>query len=75
MDRLPPLPFQRDWSIGRLRLLRPGGAGDYLLARGDERTSLAQMGLRPLELSRSGLCASVSFVAIAARRRATACRR
>jgi hypothetical protein len=54
-----------DWSIGRLRLLQPGRTGDYLLARGDERTSLAQMGLRPLELSRNGkvllACAAAEF--------------
>jgi hypothetical protein len=57
--------FSGDWSIGRLRLLRPGGAGDYLLARGDERTSRAQMGVRPLELSRNGkvllACAAAEF--------------
>ena len=57
--------FGGDWSIGRLRLLRPNGTGDYLLARGDERTSLARMGLRPLELSRNGrvllACAAVEF--------------
>jgi hypothetical protein len=57
--------FGGDWSIGRLRMLRPDGAGDYLLARGDERTSLARMGLRPLELSRNGrvllACAAAEF--------------
>ncbi len=65
--------FDGDWSIGRLRLLRPDGTGDFPLARGDERTSLARMGLRPLELSRDGEallactaaefhCAPVTFV-------------
>jgi hypothetical protein len=57
--------FSGDWSTGRLRLLRPGGGGDYLLARGNERTSRAQMGLRPLELSRNGkvllACAAAEF--------------
>jgi hypothetical protein len=57
--------FSGDWSIGRLRLLRPGGSGDYLLARGNERTSRAQMGLQPLELSRNGkvllACAAAEF--------------
>jgi hypothetical protein len=57
--------FSGDWSIGRLRLLRPHGRGDHLLARGDERTSLARMGLRPLELSANGTvllaCAAAEF--------------
>jgi hypothetical protein len=57
--------FSREWDIGRLRLLRPDGTGDYLLARGDERTSRARMGLRPLELSRNGTvllaCAAAEF--------------
>jgi hypothetical protein len=42
-----------------------GGAGDYRLARGDERTLLARIGLRPLELSRNGkvllACAAAEF--------------
>jgi hypothetical protein len=54
-----------NWSIGRLRLLRPNGTGDHPLARGDERTSLARIGLRPLELSRNGTvllaCAAAEF--------------
>jgi hypothetical protein len=54
-----------DWSIGRLRLMRPNGSGDRMLARGDERTSLARMGLRPLELSEDGTrllaCAAAEF--------------
>jgi hypothetical protein len=57
--------FSGDWSIGRLRLLRPNGTGDYPLARGDERTSRGRMGLRPLELSRNGTvllaCAAAEF--------------
>ena len=54
-----------DWSIGRVRLLRPDGTGDYPLARGDERTSLARMGSRPLELSANSTvllaCAAAEF--------------
>jgi hypothetical protein len=57
--------FSGDWSIGRLHLMRPDGTSDHLLARGDERTSLARMGLRPLELSRNGTvllaCAAAEF--------------
>ena len=57
--------FDGDWSIGRLRLVRPDGSGDRFLARGDERTGQAQMGLRPLELSDNGkrllACAAAEF--------------
>ena len=57
--------FSNEWSIGRLRLVRPDGSGDRMLARGDERTSLAHMGLRPLELSEDGkrllACAAAEF--------------
>jgi hypothetical protein len=57
--------FSGDWSIGRLRLMRPDGTRDALLARGDERTSLARMGLRPVELSADGkvllACAAAEF--------------
>jgi hypothetical protein len=57
--------FSGDWSIGRLRLMRADGTRDYPLARGDERTSLARMGLRPLELSRTDkvllACAAAEF--------------
>lgn len=57
--------FDSEWSIGRLRLMRPDGSGDRLLARGDERTSLARRGLRPLELSADGTrllaCAAAEF--------------
>jgi Tol biopolymer transport system component len=57
--------FSGDWSIGRLRLMRSDGTGDRLLARGDERTSLARMGLQPLELSANGkvllACAAAEF--------------
>ena len=57
--------FDHEWSIGRLRLMRPDGTRDGPLARGDERTSLARMGLRPLELSAKGnvllACAAAEF--------------
>jgi hypothetical protein len=57
--------FDGDWSIGRLRLMRSDGSGDRMLARGDERTSLARMGLRPLESSEDGrrllACAAAEF--------------
>jgi hypothetical protein len=57
--------FSGDWSIGRLHLMRPDGTSDHLFARGDERTSLARMGLRPLELSANGkvllACAAAEF--------------
>jgi hypothetical protein len=57
--------FDGEWSIGRLRLMRPDGSGDRMLARGDERTSLARMGLSPLELSEDGkrllACAAAEF--------------
>jgi Tol biopolymer transport system component len=57
--------FSGDWSIGRLHLLRPNGRDDRLLARGDERTPLARMGLDPLELSANGTvllaCAAAEF--------------
>ena len=54
-----------DWSIGRLRLMRPDGSDNRAFARGDERTSRAQMGLDPLELSADGkhllACAAAEF--------------
>lgn len=57
--------FDGDWSIGRLRLMRPDGSGNRLFARGDERTSLAQMGLHPVEFSEDGkrllACAAAEF--------------
>ena len=57
--------FNGDWSIGRLRLMRPDGSGKRAFARGDERTYRAQMGLDPLELSRDGkhllACAAAEF--------------
>lgn len=57
--------FSGDWSIGRLHVMRSDGTGDRLFARGDERTSLARMGLQPLEISASGkvllACAAAEF--------------
>jgi dipeptidyl aminopeptidase/acylaminoacyl peptidase len=57
--------FAGSWSIGRLRLMRPDGSGKRMLARGDERTSQAQMGLDPLEFSDDGrrllTCAAAEF--------------
>jgi hypothetical protein len=57
--------FDGEWSIGRLRLMRPDGSGNRAFARGDERTSRAQMGLDPLELSADGkhllACAAAEF--------------
>jgi hypothetical protein len=54
-----------DWSIGRLRLMRPDGSGKRPFARGDERVGRAQMGLEPLELSEDGkrllACAAAEF--------------
>ncbi len=57
--------FSGDWSIGRLHVMRPDGTSDRLFARGDERTSLARMGLQPLELSADSkvllACAAAEF--------------
>ena len=57
--------FGGEWSIGRLRLMRADGSGNQMFARGDERTSRAQMGLDPLELSADGThllaCAAAEF--------------
>ena len=57
--------FAGDWSIGRLRLIRPDGSGDRRLARGDEDPAQAQMGLDPLEVSEDGTrllaCAASEF--------------
>jgi hypothetical protein len=57
--------FSGDWSVGRLHVMRPDGTKDRLFARGDERTSLARMGLQPLELSANGkvllACAAAEF--------------
>ena len=45
--------------------MRPDGGSDLALARGDERTALARMGLRPVELSADGTvllaCAAAEF--------------
>src|SRR5439155_732246 len=46
--------FDDDWSMGRLRLMRPDGSGDRPFARGGERVSLAQMGVDPLVFSDDG---------------------
>jgi hypothetical protein len=57
--------FDGSWSIGRLRLMRHDGSGTRMLARGDERAALAQMGLDPLEFSEDGkrllACAAAEF--------------
>jgi Tol biopolymer transport system component len=57
--------FAGDWSIGRLRLMRPDGSGERSFARGDERVSRAMRGLDPLELSADGTrllaCAAAEF--------------
>jgi dipeptidyl aminopeptidase/acylaminoacyl peptidase len=58
--------FAGDWSMGRLRLMRPDGSASRPFARGDERTSKARMGLDTVELSRDGThllaCAAAEFL-------------
>ena len=57
--------FAGEWSLGRLRLMRPDGSGKRGFARGDERVGRAMMGLDPLELSADGTrllaCAAAEF--------------
>jgi hypothetical protein len=58
--------FSGDWSMGRLRLVRPDGSANRPFARGDERTSRARMGLDTVEFSRDGrhllACAAAEFL-------------
>jgi hypothetical protein len=75
--------FAADWSMGRLRLMRPDGTDDRAFARGDEHVSHAAMGLDTVELSADGThllacaayefhCSPVTFTVPQGRRRALA---
>jgi hypothetical protein len=72
--------FAGEWSIGRLRLMRPDGSESRPFARGDERVSHAAMGLDTVELSADGThllacaahefyCSPVTFTVPEGRRR------
>ena len=55
--------FSGDWSIGEIRLVRPGGTGDRLIARGHDDVRRAEQGIEPVQLSANGthLVACLAF--------------
>ena len=67
------------WSIGEIRLVRPDGGGDRLIARGHDDLRRAEQGIEPVQLSAAGTrlvaclafefgCAPAAFTVPAGRR-------